>query len=245
MREDDDKYRVYLDAQPGQDFRETRPIADLPFCLGIFGDFSGRGSLSSLAGGEDWASRPLVRVTPENVLNFGGLSPKAEVRGLPGTVSTASLVFDGMDDFHPDSLFRRLDLFRDFRLARERILGGEGPAGLEGTGAEDGSTGTVSGEGAGRGAESAAPGLLDAILQETNQEALQDGSDLEGDLDLQAFLGLSEKMRPGYEGIHLTYRVECDAPREKILELCEYVQKTSPVLDILRNPVPVTVSLEN
>lgn len=68
--------------------------------------------------------------------------------------------------------------------------------------------------------------------------------DLEGDLDLRAFLGLSEEVRPGYKGIHLTYLVKSDAPREKILELCEYVQKTSPVLDILRNPVPVTVSLK-
>jgi uncharacterized OsmC-like protein len=67
--------------------------------------------------------------------------------------------------------------------------------------------------------------------------------DLEGDLDLHAFLGLSDKVRPGYEGIRLTYRVKADAPREKIVELCNYVQRTSPVLDILRNPVPVTVTL--
>jgi uncharacterized OsmC-like protein len=68
--------------------------------------------------------------------------------------------------------------------------------------------------------------------------------DMEGDLDLRAFLGLSEEVRPGYEGIRLTYEVKSNAPREKIEELCNYVQKTSPVLDILRNPVPVTVSLK-
>ena len=67
---------------------------------------------------------------------------------------------------------------------------------------------------------------------------------LEGDLDLHAFLGLSEQTRPGYENIRLSYRVKSDAPREKIVELCNYVQKTSPVLDIIRNPVPVTVTLE-
>jgi uncharacterized OsmC-like protein len=68
--------------------------------------------------------------------------------------------------------------------------------------------------------------------------------DLEGDLDLRAFLGMSEEVRPGYEGIRLSYQVKSNAPREKIVELCEYVQKTSPVLDIIRNPVPVTVSLK-
>jgi uncharacterized OsmC-like protein len=68
--------------------------------------------------------------------------------------------------------------------------------------------------------------------------------DLEGDLDLHGFLGLSEQVRPGYQGIKVTYRAKTNAPREKVEALCEYVQKTSPVLDIIRNPVPVTVTLE-
>ena len=67
--------------------------------------------------------------------------------------------------------------------------------------------------------------------------------ELEGEVDLHAFLGLSDEVRPGYKNIELTYRVESDAPREKVVELCEYVQKTSPVLDVLRNPVPVSVRL--
>jgi uncharacterized OsmC-like protein len=68
---------------------------------------------------------------------------------------------------------------------------------------------------------------------------------LEGDLNLHAFLGLSDQTRPGYENIKLVYRVKCDAPREKVVELCNYVQKTSPVLDIIRNPVPVTIALDD
>jgi uncharacterized OsmC-like protein len=68
--------------------------------------------------------------------------------------------------------------------------------------------------------------------------------DLQGDLDLHAFLGLSEDTRPGYEGISVTYRVDADAPRQDLVALCEYVQKTSPVVDILRNPVPVNIELE-
>lgn len=67
--------------------------------------------------------------------------------------------------------------------------------------------------------------------------------DLEGNLDLRAFLGLSKDVRPGFESIRLTFQVESDAPREKIVELCNYVKATSPVLDIIRNPVPVTIAL--
>jgi uncharacterized OsmC-like protein len=67
--------------------------------------------------------------------------------------------------------------------------------------------------------------------------------EMEGDLDLHAFLGLSEEVRPGYENIRLTYRVKSDAPRDRLEALCDYVQKTSPVLDIIRNPVPVSIVL--
>lgn len=70
------------------------------------------------------------------------------------------------------------------------------------------------------------------------------GFRLEGDLDLQGFLGLSDRVRPGYENITLTYRVKANAPREQIAELWEYVQQTSPVLDIVRNPVPVSIASE-
>lgn len=66
---------------------------------------------------------------------------------------------------------------------------------------------------------------------------------LEGELDLHAFLGLSEKVRPGYKNINVTINMDADAPKEKLNELLAYVQKTSPVLDIVRNPVPVTVKL--
>ncbi len=69
--------------------------------------------------------------------------------------------------------------------------------------------------------------------------------EMEGDLDLHAFLGLSKDSRPGYENINVRYRVEADAPREKIVELCGYVQETSPVLDIIRNPTNVTVTLDD
>jgi uncharacterized OsmC-like protein len=68
--------------------------------------------------------------------------------------------------------------------------------------------------------------------------------ELEGDIDLHGFLGLSRDIRPGYQQINLNYRVKSDAPREKVEELCAYVQKTSPVLDIISNPVPVTITLE-
>ena len=67
---------------------------------------------------------------------------------------------------------------------------------------------------------------------------------LEGDIDLQGFLGLSDTVRPGYRNIRVSCRIKSDAPREKLLALGEYAQKTSPVLDIIRSPVTVSVAIE-
>jgi uncharacterized OsmC-like protein len=83
--------------------------------------------------------------------------------------------------------------------------------------------------------------VYNAAAQGIQIEKLE--ADLEGELDLHAFLGLSDEVRPGYENITVTYRVKADAPREKLEELCDYVQRTSPVLDIVRNPVPVSIKL--
>jgi uncharacterized OsmC-like protein len=65
--------------------------------------------------------------------------------------------------------------------------------------------------------------------------------DLEGDLDLHGFLGLSSEVRPGYDSIRVRYRTDCDATPDEVDELCRHVQATSPVLDMLRNPVQVSV----
>lgn len=66
---------------------------------------------------------------------------------------------------------------------------------------------------------------------------------VEGDLDLRAFLGLPNGSRPGYEAIRVNYQVKSPASREQLVELCDYVQRTSPVLDIITNRVPVSVNL--
>lgn len=67
--------------------------------------------------------------------------------------------------------------------------------------------------------------------------------EVEGDLDLHAFLGLSDRVRPGYESIRVRWRADSPASREQLVELCDYVQRTSPVLDIVANKVPVSVEL--
>jgi uncharacterized OsmC-like protein len=85
--------------------------------------------------------------------------------------------------------------------------------------------------------------VYNAAARGIEVEALE--LDVHGDLDLRPFLGLSEDGRPGFEGIEVRYRVKADASREELDELCAYVQRTSPVLDVLTNPVPITVALDD
>ncbi|WP_415312416.1 OsmC family protein [Candidatus Nitrosocosmicus sp. FF01] len=70
-------------------------------------------------------------------------------------------------------------------------------------------------------------------------------STLSGDLDIQGLLGMSEKVRNGYEKIKVTFRVKADASEEKIKELVDLAQKRSPVFDIISRPTPVEVSLQS
>jgi len=68
-------------------------------------------------------------------------------------------------------------------------------------------------------------------------------TEFEGDLDLRAFLGITDEVRRGYREIRVTFRVKSDAPREKIEALVEWACQRSPVYDVLSNPTPIRVSL--
>ena len=68
-------------------------------------------------------------------------------------------------------------------------------------------------------------------------------SELEGDLDLHGFLGMSKDVRPGYQSIEMKFRIEGDAPREELEALVQEVKHLSPVYDVVSRSVPVTVTV--
>jgi len=61
--------------------------------------------------------------------------------------------------------------------------------------------------------------------------------EMEGDVDLRGFLGISEDVRPGYESISCTVYVDGDAPEEELTKLQEHVEATSPLVDVITNEV--------
>jgi uncharacterized OsmC-like protein len=66
---------------------------------------------------------------------------------------------------------------------------------------------------------------------------------MEGDVDLHGFLGLSNEVRPGFQDVRVKVDLRSDAPREDIENLLKESQKRSPILDSLRNRIPVEVEL--
>jgi uncharacterized OsmC-like protein len=68
-------------------------------------------------------------------------------------------------------------------------------------------------------------------------------STVEGDIDLQGILGLSNDVRNGYQRIRINFEIAGDAPAEKLREVVEQARARSAVYDVLTNGVPVDVTI--
>lgn len=66
---------------------------------------------------------------------------------------------------------------------------------------------------------------------------------IEGDVDLHGFLGLSQEVRPGFQDVRVEVDLRSDAPRAQVEDLVRYAQKVSPVVDTLRNRIPLEITL--
>jgi uncharacterized OsmC-like protein len=69
-------------------------------------------------------------------------------------------------------------------------------------------------------------------------------STLEGDMDVRGALGLDDEYRNGFERIRVSFRVEGDAPEEKLREVVERARRRSAVYDMVTNGVPVELEVQ-
>jgi uncharacterized OsmC-like protein len=68
-------------------------------------------------------------------------------------------------------------------------------------------------------------------------------SSVEGDIDLNGVLGLSDTVRNGYEQIRVRFNVKGNAPDDKLRQLVEQSRARSAVYDVLTNGVPVDIQV--
>ena len=66
---------------------------------------------------------------------------------------------------------------------------------------------------------------------------------LEGDVDLQGFLGLSKTIRNGFSTVRVAFDIDADCDDAQKRELVDLAQSYSPVFDMLSNGLPVTCAL--
>jgi uncharacterized OsmC-like protein len=65
---------------------------------------------------------------------------------------------------------------------------------------------------------------------------------VQGDLDVQGFLGLDSDVRPGYEQVKVAIKVAGDLDDEQLAELAG-LTRFSPVRDVVTNPVSVAIDV--
>lgn len=65
--------------------------------------------------------------------------------------------------------------------------------------------------------------------------------ELEGDLDTDGFLGLSD-VRPGFSEIRFNMHIKSNSPEDKVLKFVDFIEKTCPVGDTLENGVKLVRS---
>jgi uncharacterized OsmC-like protein len=68
-------------------------------------------------------------------------------------------------------------------------------------------------------------------------------SQIEGDLDLRGFLGLSKDVPVGYEEIRVFFKIDADISEQDKQELIESARKYSPVFNTVSGSTKVTVQL--
>lgn len=94
-----------------------------PFRIVVLGDFSGRENQGLCGDSSDIANRKALRVDRDN---FSDVLQRLNVR-LPNVMNTEDdtpihLRFSTLDDFHPDCLYERVELFSELRSLRDKLL---------------------------------------------------------------------------------------------------------------------------
>lgn len=68
-------------------------------------------------------------------------------------------------------------------------------------------------------------------------------SRIEGEIDIQGILGLSDEVRNGYQKIRVDFTIRGNAPEEKLQQIVEQSRSRSAVFDVITKQVPVEITV--
>jgi len=113
---------IHLDVTAGREKVEAKPGSETPFRIAILGDFSGRGNRRLIEIGEAIANRRPILIDRDNFDSvFAKVSPHLDLLMGGKDDYPITLKFSDLEEFHPDSLFRRVQLFQKLRETREKL----------------------------------------------------------------------------------------------------------------------------
>lgn len=111
---------IHLDVEAGRDRETPAPASDTPFHVALLGDFSGRSSCGICETGAKLAGRrpiPIDRDTFDAVLARLGVRLQLPLAGG----GSLPLEFKDIDDFRPEALFERVEVFAKLKELRGRL----------------------------------------------------------------------------------------------------------------------------
>lgn len=106
-----------------QESRRAAPDPGTPFRILLLGDFTGRTNRRVPAADARRGTRPPLEVDRDDLDRvIDRLKPELDLEvGGGGAPVRLTIHVSSIDDFHPDRLFERLDVFRTLRSLRERL----------------------------------------------------------------------------------------------------------------------------
>ena len=110
-----------LEVEPGTATLREAPDPETPFCIALLGDFSGRESRGILEIGSSLANRRAVLVDRDNFEEvLAKFHPEIKLP-IGGESDSLGLRFSELEDFHPDRIVERAEMFLRLREARIRL----------------------------------------------------------------------------------------------------------------------------
>jgi uncharacterized OsmC-like protein len=82
-----------------------------------------------------------------------------------------------------------------------------------------------------------------AVAQHRQIQLRSVTASITGGMDIQGILGMDADVRPGFDGINVTYDIDADATPDEIKAIVAQSQKRSAVYDLITNPTNVTVEV--
>jgi type VI secretion system protein ImpC len=103
-------------------FAPRKAKNDAPFCIAVLADFSGRGNRGVCETGPAFAIRQRILVDVDNLDELPGkLGCRLRIPLGGKDVSAWPLEFGELDDFHPDRIVERLEVFLQLKKTRELL----------------------------------------------------------------------------------------------------------------------------